>query len=125
MKKKPTRYVCPIYKIAYEFFIGWTWVEYIAYMDKYFKKHQEAHDSGGNFAGHCSFYEEMGLCLIFVRQKNNYATIAHECLHAANRTLHSRGWGPELLNDEPQALLMGSLMRAALGQNMHFYVKGK
>jgi hypothetical protein len=52
--------------------------------------------------------------LVWTRKKHA-AVVAHECVHAANVLLKSRGWKPELDNDEPQAYLVEALVSAALG----------
>lgn len=121
--RKPTKYRCPIYKTPYEIFLGWKWDDYIAYLDDKFPDHMEPREN--DVAGWCSFYHDRSLCLIFVENKANYATLAHECLHAANYTLYHRNWKPDLTNDEPQALLMSAIMRAALNDNLHFYEYSK
>lgn len=44
--------------------------------------------------------------------------LSHECLHAANYTLESRGVIASFKNDEPQAYLLTELMEQALGLAM-------
>lgn len=51
---------------------------------------------------------------IWVRDKDDVPSLAHECLHAVNHTMIKRGVLPDFNNDEAQAYLMTALMTKAL-----------
>lgn len=113
---KSIKYYNDTWKMEYYFFIGWKQLEFQNYIIKHFDK-DFTMDNGaigmmrklyknGNFNG----------CLIWVKKKSDYGTIAHECLHATNKTLARAGWSPELYNDEPQTYLMTILINKALGR---------
>lgn len=87
-------------------------------MTAYLKKHHEYEPDISQKAGTVfSIRVENGstIYLIWTRKREPWV-IAHECVHAANSLLDSRGWKPQLDNDEPQAYLVEALVKKAMGR---------
>jgi len=112
---KPHIYFCDLYGGHVYFFIGHKRKDY----SKYLMKNWNIHDVPN--AGQCGmtwWADEKGLrVFIWVNHKNNHATIAHECLHAANRILGRAEVRADWYNDEPQTYLMSRLIRECTGQS--------
>jgi len=60
------------------------------------------------------FTEKTRVMVIWTREKNDMPSLVHECVHAANFTLQSRGWKPDFENDEPLTYLVESIFRNAI-----------
>lgn len=116
-KQRPGHYFCEVHRMNYYFFLGWGWKSFCSHMNKNYDYAPQGHPrllgqtidleygpKGNRRAG----------MFIYLKHKKDYATLAHECLHATNRTLETNGWHPDLLNDEPQAYLLTNLVRQAL-----------
>lgn len=66
------------------------------------------------------YFEDKGAfrVVLWFKYKTGQITIAHECLHAANRILGRAGVKADWWNDEPQAYLMSTLIREATGAEL-------
>jgi len=54
---------------------------------------------------------------VIIWTESNYPTnLVHECVHAANYTLESRGVKSDFNNDEPQAYLVEWIFAKAMGE---------
>ncbi len=111
---KPAFYFCDVWRMNYYFFLGWKWSDFTKYIEKNYdhKPTNTAIPTGQVL----QINKDDGGCImcIWVEKKNDYATLAHESLHAANWTLERAGWVPDLRNDEPQSYLMTNIFRKAL-----------
>jgi len=114
MKKlKPKVFRCETWKMKYLFFIGWSKKDFALYMAKEFRYH----DTDLDYADGATFYCTSGgntITCIWTKKKRDYSVIAHECAHAANRTMHLSGWTMDYLNSEPYCYLLEAIMRKAL-----------
>lgn len=66
------------------------------------------------FVGGLTFEAEDGTIVIWVKGKEDFSTLAHECVHAAGKALKFKGVKADWDNDEPLTYLVGALMTAAL-----------
>lgn len=89
--------------------LGWTDEQFTKWYKRKFRKSPriEANDYG---------MTEMidGTIVIWTHDKKGIPELAHECLHAANMCLGSRGVEVDLENDEPVAYLLAWLLEKAL-----------
>lgn len=95
------------------FFIGWDSKEYAEYINKTFAYPMDLTNSDGN----CLFCNnENGTLIncIWIRNKDDMPTLAHEVTHAACNTLRERGWNPDFSNEEPLTYLVENIFREAL-----------
>lgn len=115
---KPIFYYNETWKLNYQFYIGWTAKDFESYIIKHYDKDYYIPSSACGTMIKLMKKDNITLqCfIIWSELKTDYGTIAHECLHATNRTLHRAGWSPELDNDEPQTYLMTILINKALGR---------
>lgn len=111
---KPIDYYNDTWKMNYHFFIGWKQIDFKKYIIKHFDKNFEMEDGVCGMMRRLYTNRYFDGCLIWTKRKKDYGTLAHECLHATNRTLERAGWCPELDNDEPQTYLMTILINKAL-----------
>ena len=111
---KPIFYYNDTWKMNYHFFIGWDRIKFKNYIIKHFDKDFDV--SSGACGQMSKLWKNGNLdgIIIWTKKKSDYGTLAHECLHATNRTLEYAGWYPELNNDEPQTYLMTILINKAL-----------
>ena len=114
---KPVFYFCDLWRTNYYFFLGWKWPVYKRYVQKKWDRewNQEEEPAGKSIiiTGPIGFWAVS----IWINKKNNFPTLAHECLHAANWTLDRAGVNPSFSNDEVQTYLMTNLIRKALGED--------
>lgn len=109
---KPRHYFCEYWRQSFWFCIGWSYQNMAAYLKKHHEYEPDLSQKGGSVF---SIRADNGSTIYLVWTRKKHApTIAHECVHAANALLESRGWKPQLDNDEPQAYLVEALMREAL-----------
>lgn len=115
---KPRFYFCELWRMNYYFYYGWKAKDFTNYL---LKNYQHELDMPATAVGHSSMLSKDEKCRIhiWVKKKSDYPTLAHECLHAANRTLGRAGWESDLWNDEPQTYLMTNLIRQCLGKGMN------
>jgi hypothetical protein len=105
-------YFCDVFRCNFYFCIGWTQKSYEHFLktkfNAEFNLETECH-------GHTYFDSKIGTA-IWIRNKTDVISLAHECLHAANYTLNRIGNQASHTNDEVLAYLQGSLIRFALGK---------
>lgn len=93
-----------------EFFfcIGWKPEQF----DKLLKRFPGNFEKTGDQIGRTirTYYGNVPCILIWVKNKRNYAAIAHECLHAVNFVFDHVGVKPSYRNDEPQAYFLSELV---------------
>lgn len=116
---KPRYYYSNTYRQRFYFMIGAKPESVIKFIKKTF-----GYDFEGSFEdcdGQCITVtdgEKFGI-IIWTRKKASDKSampdIAHECLHAANHVLKSRGVVSSYDNDEPQTYFLSELMEQALG----------
>lgn len=109
--KKPKHWYCETWKMNFYFCIGWRPEEFQKYMKKSFDYEFESRLKDGSTLL-CNS-DQGSIIIIWTRKRADHAVLTHESVHAANMTLSSRGWRPELENDEPQAYLVESIFRKA------------
>ena len=110
---RPTLYHCDFWKQSFWFCIGWSHQNMTAYLKKHHDHDPDLSQKAGTVV---EIPQKSGATVYLVwTRKKHAAVVAHECVHAANVLLKSRGWKPELDNDEPQAYLVEALVSAALG----------
>jgi hypothetical protein len=108
MKKKPKIYFCEMYRARIFYFVGWDNKDVVTYLKK---KHQwdiEPLDTLG-----ACFSIEFGddhYIAIWVREKRDVFTLAHECLHTSHFILNRIGG---LLDDEPAVYLFDDIFKRA------------
>lgn len=83
-------YYCEMYKIQYHFFNGTSVESFLNFMNKKFKFKPKDNLGDGLTV---EFVDEEGFVftVIWVRKKNDYPVVAHECCHAAMNHADSRG----------------------------------
>lgn len=113
--KKPKFYFCDIWRVNYYFFIGWPSGEFKSYVLKQYGFDADIHEQGVGKCLEVVKNNKYGI-LIWIKKKNDYPSLAHECLHATNYTLCRAGWKFDVHNDEPQTYLLTNLVRKALGR---------
>jgi hypothetical protein len=96
----------------YWFFIGWGHKEYSEYIESKFNFKPTTMNAKGACLVSNGFFKTT--ISIWTKDPNDLGVLAHECTHAANRTLKKRGWKADLGNDEPQAHLIEWLVNEAL-----------
>lgn len=110
-KPKAAYYFNECWSQGYYFFIGW---------DKAMFSHTLKTEFGIETTLHSGATLLIGGATILVwtetlpKDPQSYSVLAHECLHAANKTLYTRGYTVDLLNDEAQAYLFDAIFRQAL-----------
>ena len=114
---KPFHIYDKMYNQNYFVCYGWTHNQY----HNYFKKAYGVQLDATGLVGQCTTIENESLgrsiIVIFVSKKSNAEmtiTLAHECVHAGNKCLRSRGVITDQINDEPLAYLVSYLMREIL-----------
>ena len=105
---KPVWHYSDVFHMNYYFCIGWKWAEYAKFV-KMKLGHEQMNTDG---IGHTFYCADKGIA-VWIADKSDHITLAHECLHAANYTLHRIGNQASHTNDETLAYLQGHLMRAA------------
>lgn len=113
---KPIYYYNDTWKMDYYFFIGWKQSDFKNYIIKHYDKNFTMEDDVIGMMSRKWKNDNLTGLIIWIKKKNDYGTLAHECLHATNRTLARAGWEPQLYNDEPQTYLMTILINKALGR---------
>ncbi len=112
---KPTYYFCKLWRMHYDFCLGWKPEEFKSFLKK---KYDYETTMQATATGKFVWLEDGSFCRAFIWTKftgiKSMPALAHECLHVANYTLDRAGWTPQLTNDEPQTYLMTSLIRQAL-----------
>lgn len=109
---KPKHYHCDYWKQSFWFCIGWSHEKVTSYLKKNYNHEPDLSQKAGTLF---EVPQKNGATVYLIwTLKSDAATIAHECVHAANVLLMARGWKPQLDNDEPQAYLVEALMREAL-----------
>ena len=109
---KLRRHYCDVFRWNFYFCVGW---KPKAYSDFLKKKFNADFSFESSCAGHTYYDAGIGTA-IWIRDKTDMISLAHECLHAANYTLNRIGNHAHHTNDEVLAYYQGSLMRAALGK---------
>lgn len=98
----------------YRFVIGKSWNVFRKLVIQEFN-HDPGEQGGRN--GRTMWLEhsdkKADLVLVWVEKKDDLKTIAHECYHAATRTLMLRGILADWNNDEVCAYLLSELIEAA------------
>ena len=116
---KPKYYYCNTYRQRFYFFIGTKPEAVVEFAKKRFSVDLEFDFDG--LGGVCFTVSAPrgNAILIWTYHKKNdpkgYADLAHECLHAVNHTLKTRGVDSSYDNDEPQTYLLSELIEQALG----------
>lgn len=109
---KPTHYHCDFWKQSFWFCIGWSPEDVTAYLKKNYNHNPDLSQKAGTLF---EVPQKSGAIVYLIWTRKKHAgLVAHECVHAANTLLLSRGWKPELDNDEPQAYLVEALVSHAL-----------
>jgi len=113
MKVNPIKYYCELYNVHYEFYIG---ISLSTYNKITYKKYGYNLIDDLSIRGHCSYCVDKSknfIISIWVPDKKDLSAVVHECVHAANFTLESRGVKPCFDNDEPQAYLVQLIFNKA------------
>jgi hypothetical protein len=108
---KPAYYFNECWSQGYYFFIGWSKESFSAVLKKEFGIECELGAGATLLIG--------GNTIIIWTQDlpkdaTSHAVLAHECLHACNKTLYVRGYKLDLFNDEAQAYLFDTIYRQSL-----------
>lgn len=104
------KYYCELYKTTYHFYIGCS----AKIFEKTMSKQLDENISVQGLDGLTVTFAGGNEIAVWIRKKNDYASLAHEMLHATNATLKSIGWRMSLDNDEPQTYLLELLIEKAL-----------
>lgn len=114
MKPKIIHYYCELYRMNFYFCVGWTAEQFQKEMLKRFGYTPEMGGAAGKTIEWVPDDGGQTLIWVWVKKKNDYACLAHECIHAAHFCLKGRGIKPDFDNDEPVAYLVTILMDKAL-----------
>ena len=110
-RKKPKYYFCKTWLMNFDFFIDWTWEEF----DKYCLKNYgfELVPYSGQ-AGYTTLITKgkAARVLIWIENKEDIPTVAHEALHGVNFTLDRAGYKFDISNDESQAYFLSEIIVA-------------
>ena len=115
-EKKPGFYFCDLWRMNYYFFVGWTFEDFCAYVDQNYSYKVDPKPEPVGKMLMLELPTGKTIVCIWTEKKSDYPSLAHECLHAANRTLVRAGVYADFYNDEAQAYLMTNLIRKALGR---------
>lgn len=112
-KKLPRHYYNDFFQVNYYFYIGWKPEDFIGHIKKQFDYQTEIAPST---LGKCLDYSDSSTSVvsIWIRNRTDYASLAHECVHAANATLDYMKYKYNIENDEINATLTGLIFRKAL-----------
>jgi len=115
--RKPKWYFCEHWRMNYYFFIGWKFEDYCKYI---LKNYEYSVSPDPRPIGQCLQLDKnsRSVIMVWIEDKSDVLSLAHECLHAANRALGRAGWMWDPWNDETQTYLMTNIMRQALGKGM-------
>jgi hypothetical protein len=113
---KPGFYKCDLYRMEFYFCVRWKPEAFQSYMLKHQQTEVEVED--------CAGFSVMTNCDLGVRiflwscpEDKDNSHLVHECVHAANMTLHSRGVKADFKNDEAVAYLTEMIFKKALTKN--------
>ena len=107
--RHPKHFYCQTWKMNFYYFVGWSEKTYLNYVKKHWDYEMNLQGVDGNCL-EVSFDGSAGNS-VWIRDRKNYAVMAHECVHAAANTLRSRGWKPDFDNEEPLTFLVESIYR--------------
>ena len=110
---KAIHYYCELYRTQFVFLIGWPADALRGFLAERYGAHPDRHVE--NFAGITMRHVHEGAeeLLVWAADAEDFATVAHECLHAANRCLAACGVETTNTNDEALAYLMTLLIKKA------------
>ena len=115
--RKPKLWYCEIYKIRYEFCVGWTAQQFHKFYTKELNG-QIPLEQLEQTSGRCVEYQNPDGIAIWVDEndkKYHHRTLMHECIHAAAFTLNSRGVGIDWPICEPLTYLAENIFYKAMG----------
>jgi hypothetical protein len=99
---------CEVYQWNFYFFKGHTAEEFLTWLKRSWGYKS---DTRSRFNGRCVVDVENGCAAIWVKDWSDIAIVGHECLHAVNGCLLSRGVQASFDNDEAQAYLLSAVLR--------------
>ncbi len=108
---KPRWYFCPTWRQNFYFFIGWKPEAFEKYVLKTYDHKFKIGREDGKTLG---IEHHDGSRFLIWSRKRDASVVAHESVHAVNWMLAERGYRFDPDNDEPQAYLVGALVREAL-----------
>lgn len=108
---KPRWYYCPTWRQNFYFFIGWKQSTFEKYV---MKTYGHSADIGKANGRALIMENEDGARYLIWTKSKDASIIAHECFHVTNWMLAERGYKFDPHNDEPQAYLLGALIREAM-----------
>lgn len=109
--KKAKHYYDNCWQQNYYFCIGWTHDEFTRYLFKHTGIQSSKYQP--NLMGRFQFDDDSGHMYIWVKKRKGiefYADLAHECAHAALKTLEERGSTVSWSNDEHFTYLLSCLI---------------
>jgi len=112
---KKTKYIetyNSTWKWEFNFFIGWDWQKFRKAMVYWEAERPKASPP----LGYCLNVWADRRSYIWVTDRKNYPTLAHECIHGATACLNQSGVNIDCENDEPLTFLVTWMMKEALGE---------
>lgn len=107
-------YFCDVWRMNYWFYIGWNWDAFVKRVKKDFDYTVDRDVVPDGISILATDKEGVTRVFVWTKKKDAPAILAHECLHAANRTLGRAGVHADFYNDEAQAYLMLTLIEKAM-----------
>ena len=115
---KLKKYTCHVWKAEFWFAIGSNPKSFERFIKKEFDYDTSLNCCQGKLIELTS-QTSYPVYLIWTRNKDDYAALAHEALHAVNYLFDVRDYKPDLKNDEAQTYLLEWVIDSALGKRTH------
>lgn len=105
MNDRPKEYFDQILEQNFWFFLGWPPEDFIEFISK----GMDVSDLDLSASNGCVVCAPNDILMIWTKTEHP-AFVAHECLHAVNRSFSRIGYRPDVENDEMQARFLGKLL---------------
>ena len=116
MSRKPEWHYCELYKMNFNFHIGWTQKQFEKYASEEYNHDRDYSSCNGVRLRIEDMDTGAVSSVIWVRNKNDYSGLAHECIHSALCILEERGIDARDSHGETLCYLVEYIMKAAMGK---------